>query len=169
MTAQIPEVLILESQRHAMCSEPLARCLRSVSTRVDFRPPNSSCWRGYVGTWEVIDGRLYLIELEGTLVSGEAANLATLFPGTPLPIFAHWYSGVARLPQGEMLEYVHGGYESTYERDLLLKFEAGVLVSREIKVNGSAENVEAASHVPQGDVLGWLLRSIRSLCRAIFR
>jgi hypothetical protein len=38
-----------------------------------------------------------------------------------------------------MLEYVHGGHESAYERDLLLKFEAGLLVSRQIKVNGIAE------------------------------
>ena len=87
----------------------------------------------------MIDHRLCLTALEATLESGETASLATLFPDTPPPVFAHWFSGVARLPPGEMLEYVHGGHESAYERDLLLKFEAGLLVSRQIKVNGIAE------------------------------
>lgn len=68
-----------------------------------------------------------------------------------------------------MLEYVHGGYESAYERDLLLKFEAGVLVSRQIKVNGITQNIEADDAFPQRNVLGWLLRSLRSLGRATFR
>jgi len=139
MTSQVPEILLLDGEKHGMCTEPLARYLRSVGTKANFCAPNTSCWRGYIGTWEVIDDRLCLTALEATLESGETASLATLFPDTPPPVFAHWFSGVARLPPGEMLEYVHGGYESAYERDLLLKFEAGLLVSRQIKVNGIAE------------------------------
>lgn len=169
MTAQFPEVLILDGQKHSLCTEPLARYLRSVGTKANFRAPNTSCWRGYIGTWELIDGRLCLIALEATLESGETATLSTLFPDTPPPVFAHWFSGVARIPQGEILEYVHGGHESTYERDLLIKFEAGVLVSRQIKVNGIAKNAEADAPCAQRNMLGWLLRSLRFLYRTTLR
>lgn len=169
MTAQFPEVLILDGQKHALCTEPLARYLRSASIDRVFGPSNSACWRGYIGTWEVVENRLCLTAIEGNLKSGEIANLETIFPNATGPVFAHWFSGVLRIPQGEVLEYVHGGYESTYERDLLLKFEAGVLVSQEIKVNGIAKNVEADAPSPQRNVLGWLLRSLRSFFQATFR
>ena len=135
MTAQSPEMLILDGQTHAVCAEPLARYLRSAGVDRIFRATNSACWRGYIGTWEVIDDRLYLAAIEGNLESGEMANLETIFPNTTGPVFAHWYSGVLRIPQGEMFNYVHGGYESFFEKNLLLEFEAGLLISRHIKAN----------------------------------
>ncbi|OYU75618.1 MAG: hypothetical protein CFE32_13595 [Alphaproteobacteria bacterium PA3] len=108
MTAQVPEILLLDGEKHGMCTEPLARYLRSIGTKANFRAPNTSCWRGYIGTWGVIDGRLCLTAIEGNLKSGEIANLETIFPNATGPVFAHWFSGVLRIPQGEVLEYVHG-------------------------------------------------------------
>ena len=43
-----------------------------------------------------------------------------------------WYSGTIRLPQGKLLNYVHGGYGSTYEQDVLLHIEQGVLVETRV-------------------------------------
>ena len=139
MTAQSPEVLILDGQTHALCTEPLARYLRLASIEGIFRATNSACWRGYIGTWEVVDDRLWLTAIEGNLKSGEIANLETLFLNATGPVFAHWFSGVLRVPQGEMLQYVHGGYESIFEKDLFLEFEAGLLISRHIKANDIAQ------------------------------
>ena len=53
--------------------------------------------------------------------------LERLFPGYGDRVFAHWYSGTLRVPQGWQLRYVHMGYASTYERDLMLEIERGVL------------------------------------------
>ena len=32
------------------------------------------------------------------------------------PIFAEWVNGIIRIPQGELLEYVHMGFHSIYEK-----------------------------------------------------
>ena len=54
-------------------------------------------------------------------------------------MFAHWFSGEIRVPQGRLLEYVHAGYASKYQADLLLQIEKGVLVSSELRRNGPAD------------------------------
>jgi len=43
------------------------------------RMVSSSCWRGYVGSWEIKDGRLYLMKLERELKLGGKE-----------PLFAEW-------------------------------------------------------------------------------
>jgi hypothetical protein len=82
---------------------------------------------------------LYLIGLNGSLEGGRKASLETVFPGFSRRVFAHWFSGKIRLPQGRQLEYVHMGYGSTYERDLLLTIERGVVTQQTIKQNGTAD------------------------------
>ncbi|MBL8272315.1 MAG: hypothetical protein JNJ74_00795, partial [Xanthomonadales bacterium] len=49
-----------------------------------------------------------------------------------------------RLPEGKLLEYFHGGYASTYERDCLLRIEKGVLVQTSVQRNGEATGADAA-------------------------
>jgi len=111
---------------------------------------NTACWRGYVGEWEILDDHLYLTDLEGMLADGSNANLETVFPGFPDRVFAHWYSDTIRIPQGKLLDYVHMGYESVYERDLLLIFEKGVLKETEVRENGTSESETA----PEGYGIG---------------
>ena len=111
---------------------------------------NTACWRGYVGEWEISADRLYLVGVEGMLNDGTEATLETIFPGFPDRVFAHWYSGTIRLPQGKLLDYVHMGYASVYERDLLLTIENGVLIHSEVRVNGESESDTA----PEGYGIG---------------
>ncbi|TCJ37386.1 reverse transcriptase family protein [Parafrankia sp. BMG5.11] len=136
MTAQTPERLVFEGREHPMFSEPLSDFLRSGSGRPEFQMQSTACWRGYIGTWEVIGRRLYLVKLEGRLKSGEKANLAAVFPSSEERVFARWFSGIIQLPQGDEIEYLHIGFASIYERDLLLRFEDGELVDRRLRVNG---------------------------------
>ena len=140
MTAQVSETLWYEGKKQGMCSEPLSAYFDLTGERPAFAEMDTSCWRGYVGEWEIRDDRLYLIGLEGRLVSGEEAKLESIFPKFPDRVFAHWYSGTIRLPQGKLLNYVHGGYLSVYERDLLLTFEKGVLVGTESRKNDPTDN-----------------------------
>ncbi len=76
--------------------------------------------------------------------------MATLFPDFPDRVFAHWYSGTIRIPQGKMLEYVRMGYGSIYERDILLEMEKGVIKSTKVQYNGTAE----ADDGPEGYEIG---------------
>ena len=48
---------------------------------------------------------------------------------------ADWYSGELRIPMGEMLKYVHGGYGSEYEQDRLVLVQAGVVVRDWVRGN----------------------------------
>ena len=60
-------------------------------------------------------------------------------------MFAHWYSGTLRVPQGRRLKYVHSGFQTVHELDLLFDVERGRIVSRRTKHNGVSSNSEATS------------------------
>lgn len=150
MTAQIAETLHYEGQQLSMCTEPLGDYFALGGLNPGFESNSTALWRGYVGTWEILAGRLYLIELHGTLEGGGEASVRTLFPDFPDRVFAHWYSGTIRVPQGKMLEYVHMGYASTYERDLFMEIEKGVVTDTRVRQNGVAESADA----PEGYGIG---------------
>lgn len=141
MTAQVGEILRYDGDTVRMCDTPLGDYFalggRFPEPRFDCFS-NTALWRGYVGTWEVLHERLYLVGLSGELVDGSNASLATLFPDYSDRVFAHWYSGTIRIPEGGLLEYIHAGFSSRYERDVFLGFQRGFLVSKETRINGSA-------------------------------
>lgn len=62
-------------------------------------------------------------------------DIGNFSPGFPDRVFAHWYSGQVRLPMGQQLEYEHGGYASTYEQDLLIDFDQGVVSQTTLRQN----------------------------------
>ena len=51
-----------------------------------------------------------------------------LFPNQK-KVFADWFTGILRIPYGELIEYIHSGYDSLYEKELFLKISKGVLVN----------------------------------------
>jgi hypothetical protein len=143
MTAQIAERLRYQGDDVAMCTNPLSDYFAMGGVNPRFESHSTALWRGYVGSWEIIDDRLYLIGLNGTLEDGTDASLSTIFPEFPDRVFAHWYSGTIRIPQGKQLKYVHMGYGSTFERDLFLEIERGVVVTTKLVHNGEAESPSA--------------------------
>lgn len=149
MTAQASEVLFYEGEQVALLSNPLSDYFAQGGVNPGFVATSSALWRGYVGTWELVNDRLYLVGLDGTLESGEEASLASVFPGFNDRVFAHWFTGRLRIPQGKLLNYVHGGYASTYERDVLLTLQNGVVVAQRIQTHGSAD-----ADAPEGYSIG---------------
>ncbi len=150
MTAQVAENLNYEGEELSMCTNPLSTYFAMGGAQPKFESNCTALWRGYVGTWEIVDDRLYLIGLTGTIEGGAEVNLATVFPDYPDRVFAHWYTGTIRLPRGKMLEYVHMGYGSTYEEDVLLKIAKGVVVVKSIQTNGKSDSDDA----PEGYGIG---------------
>lgn len=139
MTAQFAEILRYQGEELAMCACPLGGYLANTLQKVRFDDFCTALWRGYVGTWEVIGGRLYLLALEGTFDGGKELSLGVLFPDYPDGVFAHWFTGEIRCPRGKLLKYVHMGFASTFEEDLILEFKSGVLVS-EVTIRNGAGN-----------------------------
>ena len=126
MTAQIGEILFFKGKEICMVSEPLNQYLKNRND-IKFISSSTACWRGYYGQWEIIDNKLYLIGLKAYIEGYREVDLDYLFPGQK-QVFASWFNGEIRIPQGEILEYIHLGYASLYEKDLFLIFENGVLV-----------------------------------------
>jgi hypothetical protein len=97
---------------------------------------STACWRHYIGTWKLEDGKFYLVDLNGV----HKVN-------SPQPIFADWVTAVIRIPEGELLHYVHMGFGSVYEFETHLKIEKGMVVE-ERRVDNRNKDVNPGE-------LGW--------------
>jgi len=133
MTVQIREVLFYKGCIYQIATEPLSQLLDIMG---DERPvlmaPHTACWRGYTGTWQIKDNKLFLIDFKGYDKNHKKVGIDYIFPDQK-KIFAGWYTGEIIIQTGRMLHYEHAGYMSVYEKDLFLKFEKGILVgSREV-------------------------------------
>jgi tetratricopeptide (TPR) repeat protein len=99
---------------------------------------STGCGRGYIGTWEIKDGRFFLVGIRGIYeLLGEE------------PIFADWFTGVLRIPRGEVLNYVHGDFLSVYEAEVRVSIDRGVVVKTRV-VDNRPPSGPAASHYEQG-------------------
>lgn len=151
MTAQIADALDHQGQTHKLFTNPLEFLLDG--RRPAFVGENSALWRGYVALWEIRNDRLYLKDLHGRVCVAPAdggirqaacgkhhagrcdvrdarfSDLAPLFALEDGQIPADWFSGDLCVPQGRMLDYVHMGYASRYERYLIIEIAHGAVVS----------------------------------------
>jgi hypothetical protein len=142
MTAQFSEILHYKGEQLSMRATPLSDYFVLRGMRSDFQDISTACWRCYVGEWDITLDRLYLIGIRADYKDGTEVTLGRLFPGYDSRVFAHWYSGVLSIPQGDLVEYVHMGYASVYERDLLLSVEQGVIVDSQVRVNGESSSAQ---------------------------
>lgn len=153
MTAQEPEKILYEGDVVPLCSEPLSSYFAMKGIEPDFGLSSTNHWRGYFGTWEIRNARLYLIALEGRMDLGNDQwtkdPLSVLFPNSSEGVFADWYSGVLSLPRGKELEYIHAGYESIFEEEVLITVENGIVLSTRIKNNTPSEEEIAAEETAQ--------------------
>jgi len=133
MTIQVPETLYYQGEKVAMGETPLWVYFEMGGVRPRFEKSCTALRRGYIGTWEIVGDRLYLIGLTARLEDGTNATLETIFPGFPDRVFAHWYSGTIQLPQGEEIVDIDMADRSIFERYLLLDIDRGVLVATRVR------------------------------------
>lgn len=136
MTAQKRDILFYKGEIYYLATEPLKQYLQNRSD-IKFYSPSTDCWRGYVGEWLIFKNLLYLFRLTVYTPGDKTKDLNYLFPSQKY-VFANWFSGEIRIPYGEMLKYVHSGYESIYEKDLILKFNKGML-TEEVVIDNREE------------------------------
>ncbi len=131
MTAQIHEKLILNGERTTMMStpslpidHPRLNKLRDRQVHDSSITRSSACWRKYLGTWELTYGKFYLVHIEGifTIIGND-------------PIFADWFSGELRIPDGEVIQYAHMGFHSLFEEDTFIRINEGIVVGSRIRNN----------------------------------
>jgi hypothetical protein len=129
MTAQVAERIIINGEYYNLMTEPLKAFWEEKNGKLAIMSSNTSNWRGYVGTWEIRNGSLYLINIEGE------SKFIDFKPSEHNKVKATWYSGVLRVPQGKLISYVHAGWGSQFEFDLLYLVENG-----DIKENRIIDN-----------------------------
>ena len=118
MTAQVHETIIIDGRKTSMAFCPPLPIDDPRIKKANQNVISSSCWRGYIGSWEIKNNLFFLTGLSGKyeLCANE-------------PVFAEWFSGTLVVPDGEMLEYVHGGFATVFEREQRIIIENGVISS----------------------------------------
>jgi len=129
-TAQYPDKIVYKGKEYSLHSNPMeAYFEKNPSKKPQGGVISSALWRGYVATFEIADGSLLLKDVEIQVPEKEhgyvfKSVLEKVVPsGTRLKI--DWFSGLLVLPEGKIVNYVHMGYGSTYERYTLLAVEKG--------------------------------------------
>lgn len=131
MTAQAHERIIIDGEEYGMAAEPLAPFLKERNVKLIY--PSTALWRGYLGKWTIIKNKLYLLSADFYTENG-ALGLEYLFKYRN-PVFASWFTGDICIVDGELLNYVHGGYLSTYETEIFFHFYKGLLTNRTVVNN----------------------------------
>jgi len=136
-TGQIPEQILIDGKPNILFSEPLQNLLKNPAQMEKLRPylSNLLCtasWRGYMAYWEIRDGNLFLVQVLANPCDKEPQEvpLSAFFTGSSGPVMASWYSGNLLVPLGKRLEYIHMGYESRYEKYLVISIKNGKVVGR---------------------------------------
>lgn len=134
MTAQVHEKLIYDGEELSMAfcpplPEKDPRLQKRREDEMEDCDPiifSTACWRGYIATWEIKDGKFYLVDIAGRYKLAAEA-----------PLLADWFSGALRIPQGDILHYVHMGFATVYEQELVVTIEKGVVVETKVVDNRS--------------------------------
>jgi hypothetical protein len=127
MTVQSLDQIIIDGRRRDLVTNPLEMYREKYRPDMVFfqASPNTSCWRGYIAEWEIDDGKLFLLKVDGYVsYKGRNPNIEVkedirwgelhpeLFqdkiPITLSELFGHvservpatWYSGELRLVSG---------------------------------------------------------------------
>lgn len=128
-TAQYPDILIDGKDTVAIFSNPLEQYLEKKKDRIlcgkILEWSSTACYRGYQATWIIKNDSLFLIEVRHGCGEKHSKrfNLKKEF-GTR-KVFANWYTGNIYSPRGELLQYVHNGYASIYEKEKYISIHQG--------------------------------------------
>jgi hypothetical protein len=154
LTHQNRETFIYKGEELQSYNQPL----RSHPNLPEFLPPGSFCWRGYNGTWNIENGKLYLVDLYAHVAHPTEVNIkqrlrydlerddffyetvhepvavkATLkdvFPEVGEDgLLADWFTGNINFGQGDI---TLRGIHNRYEEYLSLRFENGVLAEERV-------------------------------------
>jgi len=138
-TGQEPDYLIIKGKRVCIQTNPLETFLSSHPDRKLKKPTLiTSCWRGYIATFEIIENKLFVqkivtrqmsIDEKTKQVSENETDVTGELIYKPEERFCSWYTAVLILPEGELVHYVHMGYASSYERYTLIWIRDGILIA----------------------------------------
>ncbi len=129
MTAQIPDVISINGSRKSLTSCPPVPPPERLDTleKVPLPPigiermvNTTACWRRYQGIWEIRDDRLYFIGMRTGISDGPRESFRLIEP-----LLADWVLGILVMPEGKLVEYLHMGHASLYQRERYIEVVEG--------------------------------------------
>jgi hypothetical protein len=142
MTGQSCDWLIVRGQKLELLARPLkdSRKWRRRAANLPVSTLSSANRDGYVCTWEVRDGRLWLVEImeiSDPLSRKEPARLNEFLVrrGEAFPILADWVSEILYCPEGVSVAYAHAGFMRKSERDRIFEIKKGEVVAEVLRIN----------------------------------
>ncbi|MHC4508988.1 MAG: hypothetical protein ACYTAO_08515 [Planctomycetota bacterium] len=182
-TPQIPEELLYKAKEYRLACAPLEKYFDANHPKPqELRRISTACLRGYVGTWEIRDKKLYLKSL-GRFPGGASQEIpvSLVFKDREPPVEATWYTGLLRMPHGERIGSIRrsptpGGTRDLYisvielgtrlqfcEKDLYLGVVRGNIISEHLvdnRADGATRSVcdwgwVASGSDPINDDLKW--------------
>lgn len=130
-TAQYPDRIIFNNKEYSLFTNPLERYfVKNEDKRPKGGVISTALWRGYVATFEIIENQFYVkdIEIEIRNKTSDGTEwksvIDEVFPKTE-DRKIDWFNGLLILPYGELINYVHMGYESTYENYIIIEIDKG--------------------------------------------
>jgi hypothetical protein len=132
MTMQDLDIIIIKGVQYSLWTFPLDTYWTKWKRKPKVQVNRTSCWRGYVATWEIIDNVLYLKDIIYSTPEGDV-GLDYLFPKETGMIKADWFTGELRVPFGDRLKYDYD--DPGYESDLFFNIKKGIVKSHRYKAN----------------------------------
>lgn len=143
MTVQTRERLLYKTEWLALETEPLEVYFKQIGQRPAFGFVATNNWRGYIGEWEITDGKLYLKRLlqmglgktkDGVMLTlvPSKIKISDIFPDSENEVHADWFTGELLCPQGELLKNHSRSFAPRYERYRVFTIEGGILTQIEI-------------------------------------
>lgn len=137
MAAQRPDIICLNDKQLELYTNPLEDYW---NTRKKKRPAfnkTEDCKRGYIASWVIKEKQLLLNNIDATIErkmflffkKSIKCSLRHIFSRVKHDfVKAMWFSGKLRIPYGKMTEYVHEGYGSHFEKELIITVEKGNII-----------------------------------------
>lgn len=136
MSYQFREQITINGQHYETESEPLKVYEEEINRRFNGKNRSTALWRGYVGTWNIDFGRLFLTNLkvpnDTTKDLLKEVSYESIFDTTDR-VFAHWFSGEIMIPKGAVImSYLH---QDICQINSYYIFKHGILVEHYDKDN----------------------------------
>lgn len=144
MAAQLSDILILDGLKMNLFSNPLESYWDLYPKKRPAFQTSKNCRRGYIATWELCDSLLILRDVEGNITKRNFIfwkkivpySWRLLFPKVKSGgIVASWFTGKIRIPQGNSMIYVHNGYDSRFEREMIISIDKGKVIKKVVLDN----------------------------------
>lgn len=148
-TAQASDILIFENEIKELFTNPLGQLFlqkEEVRNKFDKIFSNykalisTACLRGYIAKFAIKNDYLYVIDVfitisvspkdKSEVFDTEKISIFSELFETDIPVVCDFFTGVLTIPQGNMINYIHGGYLSEFEEYILIKVNSGKIIEQ---------------------------------------